>query len=409
MNVPIKVQSEIGPLKTVVLKRPHLEIENLVPDQLEELLFEEIPYLDQMQKEHDSFAKALTDSGAEVLYLEKLIAEALTTDALKERFLFDVLKQSNFLYGYTLQKVEEYLFGLPMADMITKVMAGVRKDELKVSEKKSLLALALDRPFYVSPMPNLYFTRDPSACIGGGISLSKMKEPARRRETLLMKYIIENHPRFKDQDIPIWLNHDYQFSIEGGDILVLNEETVAIGISARTSVAAIEHIAKNLFSKQDKINKVVAVDIPKSRAFMHLDTVFTMLDVNKFSIHPEILGKDGEIDSYILEPGDADRELNITMYTNITDCLKKVLSLDEIEFVSCGGGDIIAAPREQWSDGSNALAVAPGVIIAYDRNPVTNKILKQRGIEVIEIPSSELSRGRGGPRCMSMPVYRENF
>ena len=409
MNMPIKVQSEIGKLKTVVLKRPCQEIENLTPEYLQELLFEEIPFLHKIQEEHDYFAKALKDRGAEVLYLEELIADALKADDLKEQFLVAILKQSNFLYGYTLEKIKEYLLNLSTSEMVTKIMAGVRTDEVKISEKKSLLALALHRPFYVTPMPNLYYARDPAASIGYGISINKMKEPARRRESLFMKFIVKHHDRFKNANIPIWLDLDYQFSIEGGDILVLNKEAIAIGISARTSTAAIEHIAKNLFSGQDDIKKVLAVDIPKSRAFMHLDTVFTMLDYDKFSIHPRIIDKHGEIESYILEPGEGDSKIKITPHKNIGTALKEVLSLDDIEFIQCGGGDAIAAPREQWSDGTNTLAVSPGVVVTYDRNYITNKIFKDRGLEVIEIPSSELSRGRGGPRCMSMPLYREDI
>lgn len=409
MSAPINVKSEIGALKSVVLKRPCLEIENLVPEYLEELLFEEIPYLHKIQEEHDIFAKALTDIGAEVLYVEKLIAEALATDDLKEKFLYAILEQSNFLYGYTLDKVEEYLINLPTEEMVTKIMAGVRKDEVKISEKNSLLALAMHRPFYVSPMPNLYFTRDPAAAIGNGVAINKMRESARRRESLFMRFIINHHDRFKNANVPVWLDVDYPFSIEGGDILVLNKEVVAIGISARTSIAAIEQIAKNLFAKQTEIKKVLAVDIPKERAFMHLDTVFTMLDVDKFTIHPMIQNKHGEIDSYILEPCDSDGKLKITHNKDILDALKSVLNLDWIDLIPCAGGDVIASPREQWSDGSNTLAVAPGVVVTYDRNYMTNKVLKERGVEVIEIPSGELSRGRGGPRCMSMPLVRDDL
>ncbi|MCL1997484.1 MAG: arginine deiminase [Turicibacter sp.] len=410
MGNPIKIQSEIGKLKTVVLRRPGLEIENLTPDYLGELLFEEIPYLHKIQEEHDYFADALRQQGTEVLYVDELLAEALTTDVMKEEFLTAILKQSNFLYGYTLDKVKEYLIEFPTRDMINKIMSGVRKDELiNITMQKSLLPLAMHRPFYVSPMPNLYFTRDPSACIGDGIVFSKMKESARRRESLFMKFIVDYHEKFKTANVPVWVDGlTYPFSIEGGDILVLSKEVVAIGISQRTSVAAIEHISKNLFANQSEIKKVLAVDIPKSRAFMHLDTVFTMLDRDKFSIHPRILDRHGEIDSYTIEAADSDSRLRITHNKDILMALKSVLRLTTIELIPCGGGDAIAAPREQWSDGTNTLALAPGVVMTYDRNYVTNKLLRQRGVEVIEIPSSELSRGRGGPRCMSMPIFRED-
>ena len=409
MNSPIQVKSEIGKLKTVILKRPCREIENLTPEYLTELLFDDIPYLPNMHDEHDAFAKALESQGVEVLYLEKLMAEALKTEEQKETFIDSWLKESNYLYGYTLNKVKEYMLSFPTNKVVEKLMAGVRRDELDIRKEKSLLALTMKYPFYISPLPNLYFTRDPAASIGHGISFSRMKEPARRKESKFMKFIIDNHDRFKDAQIPAWLERDYRYSIEGGDILVLSKEVVAIGISERTTAAAIEHIAKNLFANQDEIKKVLAVDIPKKRAFMHLDTVFTMVDYNKFSIHPEILDVNGEADAYILEKGDSEHTLKITTLRDVKDALKQVLNLDEIEFIACAGGDIIAAPREQWTDGSNTLSIAPGVVITYDRNVITNKLLRERGVEVIEIPSAELSRGRGGPRCMSMPIVREDI
>ena len=409
MNSPINIHSEIGRLKTVILKRPCQEIENLIPEYLPDLLFDDIPYLPKLQEEHDYFAKVLEDRGIKVLYLEKLMTEALKDNEQKDGFVCSLLNESNYLYGYTLDKVKEYLLSFPTEELVNKIMAGVRTDELNIPKQKSLLALTLHYPFYVSPMPNLYFTRDPAASIGNGISFSRMKESARRKESLFMKFIVDNHDMFKNANIPTWLNRDYRYSIEGGDILVLSKETLAIGISARTTAAAIEHIAKNLFATQTKIKQILAVDIPKSRAFMHLDTVFTMMDHNKFSIHPRILDKNGEIDSYILEKGDCDTTLKITAMRNIGDALKQVLNITEIEFVACAGGDAIAASREQWTDGTNTLAIAPGVVVTYDRNRITNKIFRAQGLEVIEILSAELSRGRGGPRCMSMPIFREDM
>ncbi|MCL2217069.1 MAG: arginine deiminase [Defluviitaleaceae bacterium] len=409
MNV--KIQSEIGILKTVIVKRPSLEIENLMPDYADTLLFDEIPYLHKMQEEHDAFVKVLTDRGAEVLYLETLMAEALKTDELKEEFLNRLLRESNHLYGYVSEKVKEYLLKFSAGEMVEKIMGGVRKDDdgLKIPERKSLLAeVAHHYPFYVSPMPNLYFTRDLTACIGCGVVVSKMNKPARRKESLFMKFILDKHDRFAGADIPVWLDRDYPFSIEGGDVLVLSTEAIAIGISERTSAAAIEQLAKNLFAGESGVKRVLAVDIPKERASMHLDTVFTMLDHNKFTIHTDIFDKHGEIDSYIIEHSDCDAAIKIKPLKKLKAALMELLELDEVELIPCAGGDVIAGPREQWSDGSNTLAVAPGVVITYDRNYVTNRIFREDyGIEVLEIPSSELSRGRGGPRCMSLPLYRE--
>ena len=207
----------------------------------------------------------------------------------------------------------------------------------------------------------------------------------------------------------MWLDRDYKFPIEGGDELILNEETIAIGVSARTSAKAIERLAKNLFSRQNKIKKVLAIEIPKCRAFMHLDTVFTMVDYDKFTIHPAIQGPKGNMNIYILEKGPDAENLKITHRTSLMEALKEVLGLSELVLIPCGGGDAIASAREQWNDGSNTLAIAPGVVVTYDRNYVSNTLLREHGIEVIEVLSSELSRGRGGPRCMSMPIVRKDI
>jgi arginine deiminase len=294
--------------------------------------------------------------------------------------------------------------------MVEKVMSGVLKREIKESKKTHLYEFMEDHyPFYLDPMPNLYFTRDPAASIGNGISINKMREPARQRESLFMEYIIKYHPRFAGHDVPVWLDRSFSFSIEGGDELILSKEVVAIGVSERTSAKAIERLALNLFKRQDSIKKVVAVEIPKCRAFMHLDTVFTMVDHDKFTIHPAIQSPQGNMNVYILEKGPEAEIAAISHRSNLQEALKEVLGLSDLVLIPCGGGDEIASSREQWNDGSNTLAIAPGVVVTYDRNYISNDLLRQHGMEVIEITSSELSRGRGGPRCMSMPIVREDI
>ncbi|EEL52335.1 MULTISPECIES: arginine deiminase [Bacillus cereus group] len=410
MKHPIHVTSEIGELQTVLLKRPGKEVENLTPDYLQQLLFDDIPYLPIIQKEHDYFAQTLRNRGVEVLYLETLAAEALVDKGLREEFVDRILKEGQADVNVAHQTLKEYLLSFSNEELIQKIMGGVRKNEIETSKKTHLYELMEDHyPFYLDPMPNLYFTRDPAASIGDGLTINKMREPARRRESLFMEYIIKHHPRFASHDVPVWLDRDYKFPIEGGDELILNEETIAIGVSARTSAKAIERLAKNLFSRQNKIKKVVAIEIPKCRAFMHLDTVFTMVDYDKFTIHPAIQGPKGNMNIYILEKGKDEETLKITHRTSLTEALKEVLGLSELVLIPCGGGDIIASAREQWNDGSNTLAIAPGVVVTYDRNYVSNALLREHGIEVIEILSSELSRGRGGPRCMSMPIVRKDI
>ncbi|UDV98843.1 arginine deiminase [Bacillus cereus] len=410
MKHPIHVTSEIGELQTVLLKRPGKEVENLTPDYLQQLLFDDIPYLPIIQKEHDYFAQTLRNRGVEVLYLEKLAAEALVDKKLREEFVDRILKEGQADVNVAHQTLKEYLLSFSNEELIQKIMGGVRKNEIETSKKTHLYELMEDHyPFYLDPMPNLYFTRDPAASVGDGLTINKMREPARRRESLFMEYIIKYHPRFAKHNVPIWLDRDYKFPIEGGDELILNEETIAIGVSARTSAKAIERLAKNLFSRQNKIKKVLAIEIPKCRAFMHLDTVFTMVDYDKFTIHPAIQGPKGNMNIYILEKGSDEETLKITHRTSLMEALKEVLGLSELVLIPCGGGDVIASAREQWNDGSNTLAIAQGVVVTYDRNYVSNTLLREHGIEVIEVLSSELSRGRGGPRCMSMPIVRKDI
>lgn len=410
MEQPLHVTSEIGKLKTVLLHRPGKEVENLTPEDLSRLLFDDIPFLPIVQKEHDYFAQSLRNHGIEVLYLTTLITEALHTEELKRQFVNDVLKESNINMQSSIQILAEYLLSFETEEMVKKIMAGVRKSEIESSKKNHLFEMLEDHyPFYLDPMPNLYFTRDPAAVVGNGITINRMREPARRRESLFISYIIKHHPRFRNYDIPIWFNRDFDYPMEGGDELILSKDTIAIGISSRTAAKAIEHFAVNLFNQQNEIKRIVAVEIPKSRAFMHLDTVFTMVDYDKFTIHPAIQGPKGNMNLYILEKGPDKETVKITQKTNLIDTLKEVLGLKEIALIPCGGGDVIAGPREQWNDGSNTLAIAPGVVVTYDRNYVSNKLLKENGIEVIEVLSSELSRGRGGPRCMSMPLVRDDI
>ncbi len=410
MSNPLHVTSEIGTLKSVLLHRPGEEVENLTPEYLQRLLFDDIPYLPVIQKEHDYFASVLRNRGVEVLYLTTLVTEALHTEELKKQFVADILRESNQTINGSAKTLQEYLLSFDTEDMVKKIMSGVRKSEIESGKKKHLFEM-LDNhyPFYLDPMPNLYFTRDPAATIGDGLTINRMRESARWRESLFMSYIIKYHPRYAEHDLPIWLDRDYAHPMEGGDELVLSNDTIAIGISSRTAAKAIERFALNIFKRQSNIKRVVAVEIPKTRAFMHLDTVFTMVDYDKFTIHPEIQGANGEMDIYILEKGSNEETLKVTHKTNLLETLKEVLGLKEIALIPCGGGDVIAAPREQWNDGSNTLAIAPGVVVTYDRNYISNKLLREYGIEVIEIVGSELVRGRGGPRCMSMPLVREDI
>ncbi|MBC1537459.1 arginine deiminase [Listeria seeligeri] len=403
----LNITSEIGKLWTVLVKRPGSELENITPEYLHSLLFDDIPYLKMMQKEHDYFVKTMQDAQIEVLYLENLAAEALRESGDKEIFLTKMIQESSQLDASALY-VRDYLMSFDEKEMIKKLMSGVKKSEIPARKKKHLNEMMENQyPFFLDPLPNLYFTRDPAAVIGNGVTINKMFQPARRKESMFMELILQHHPRFSKQEIPIWTDREAQFPMEGGDELILNKETILIGVSERTDARAVEQLAENLFRRETQIKRVLAVEIPETRSFMHLDTVFTMVNYDQFTIHPAIQNQQGELNVYILEQGD--NGLEITPRKDFQRVMAEVLEVPEVDFIPCGGEDVIVSAREQWNDGANTLAIAPGEVITYDRNQVSNELLRSAGIKVHEVISSELSRGRGGPRCMSMPLVRENL
>lgn len=405
-NSAIKVYSEIGKLKKVMLHRPGKELENLMPEYLERLLFDDIPYLEIAQQEHDAFANIFREQGIEVVYLEDLVAESLFNDDIKLQFINEYIEEAGIKENRESGILRDYFLSYSSTkEMVLKMMEGIRKSEANDYRGPRLADfLSNQYPFIIDPMPNLYFTRDPFATVGEGVSIHKMFTVTRNRETLFAKYIFNCNPLYKGTKL--LYDRTEKYSLEGGDILVLNEETIAVGISQRTNPNAIEKFASLVLTEDSTFKKVLAIDIPKTRAFMHLDTVFTMVDHDKFTIHPNIKS---EIAVYVLQRGD-DGKINITEGKgSLEDILKKALNLDSVKLIKCGGNSIIDAAREQWNDGSNTLCIAPGEVIVYSRNYVTNQILQQEGIKTYIMPSSELSRGRGGPRCMSMPLIRERI
>ncbi|GLB47587.1 arginine deiminase [Philodulcilactobacillus myokoensis] len=408
---PIHITSEIGKMKTVILKRPGKEIENFTPRMMSRLLFDETPYLPIAQKEHDTFASVLKQYGVNVLYLEKMAKEALNHGGpqVKSAFLDRMLTESNYPSGVIHDALKEYLNSMDTQTMVNKIIAGVRKNELHIVYN-DLASSVSDNPypFYMDPMPNIYFTRDMSAFIGNGVSINHMTFAARKRESLFNELILNYHPMFEGQNIPVWRNRNHTYShIEGGDEQVLSEHVIAIGISQRTTAKAIQEMAQKLFQKSS-FNKVIAIQIPHNHAMMHLDTVFTMVNYDQFTMYPGILNQNDDINIYVLTPG-KDGKIEYKHRTNLKQTLKDALHLSELDIIPTGNGDPIMAEREQWNDGSNTLTIAPGTVITYDRNYVSNRLLKEHGINVITVPSSELSRGRGGPRCMSCPVVRADI
>ena len=403
----IHVKSEIGKLKRVMLHRPGQELEHLVPEDLERLLFDDIPYLKTAKIEHDMFAEIMQGQGVEVVYLEDLTAEVLKNPEKKEQFVREFIAEGGASATKVKEQLYEYLMNIAdEKELVLKTMSGIRASELNVKMSCPLVSLVKkESQFLLDPIPNLYFTRDPFACIGNGVSLNHMYSRTRRRETLYGNYILKYHPDFAGK-VPFYYDREMDFAIEGGDILNLSNKVIAIGISQRTTPEAIEILAQNIFADEtSEIETIIALDIPSVRAFMHLDTVCTQVDHDKFTIHPGIMQT---LRIFEIKPGDQKGQLKVTESdAMLSDILAKYLELDKVTLIKCGGKDRIASEREQWNDGSNTLCIEPGKVVVYDRNYVTNEILRQHGIEVLEMASSELSRGRGGPRCMSMPLERE--
>lgn len=399
--------SEIGRLKKVMLHRPGKELENLMPEYLERLLFDDIPYLKVAQAEHDAFAQCLRDNGAEVVYLRDLVEETLAEPDVRRELTEQFLDEAGLENHRIREILQDYFAEMDNGALVDTMMAGVRKSDIRGFETGKLadyLSFRSDEyPFLIDPMPNLYFTRDPFATIGTGVSLHRMHTVTRNRETLFGKFIFQYHPVYKDA--PKWYDRGETSSLEGGDILILSPEVLAVGISQRTEEDSIDKFAHTVLSISKTFKKILAFNIPKSRSFMHLDTVFTMVDRDEFTVHPNILS---EITVYVMELVDGKVHIREEQ-GRLEDILRKHLDLEQVTLIKCGSDSPIDAAREQWSDGSNTLAIAPGEVVVYERNYVTNRILEDNGITVHTIPCSELSRGRGGPRCMSMPFVREDM
>lgn len=403
----ICVKSEIGKLRKVLIHRPGGELEHLTPEYLTTLLFDDIPYLKRAQIEHDSFAETLRSCGVEVVYLCDLVAQALDTDpAVRRQFVKEFLSNADTrIVGH-----EKELFKLLMDEpdtrtMVLRTMEGIMDDGFDFRKTNPLLNLTRTKAgFILDPIPNLYFTRDPMASVGCGASLNHMFSVTRNRETIYMKYVFEHHPDFQNK-VKKYYDPSVPYSIEGGDIHNLSADALAIGLSERTTAQAIEVLARNIFADEESaIRNILAIDIPNMRAFMHLDTVLTQADKDVFIVHPGILHN---IKVYRVFPGAKGTIKAEALKGTLESIFCRFLGLDEVRFIKCGGNNMIAAEREQWNDGSNALCVEPGTVIVYDRNTITNDILRDNGLKTLEIASSELSRGRGGPRCMSMPLVRD--
>lgn len=398
----INVNNEIKPLKKVLLHRPGEELLNLTPNALDELLFDDIPDLEKAIEEHDNFAKIFKDEGIEVVYLEDLMAETLDqNENLREEFLAKYLNEANISDELAFKESKKLLESIKdTKEFVLKTMSGITLKELGIKNDKVIYN---QKYTAINPMPNLYFTRDTFSSIAEGVSINSMYSVTRSRETIYADYIFNYHKDYKGTKNFYGRGKDYH--IEGGDILNINENLLMIGISQRTELDAIRVLAKNVLEDKDNdINEIIGVNIPNERAYMHLDTVFTQIDYDTFTYHPGIISTFHAV-KFSLKDYEMSEEF---IEKSLDDLLKDALKLDKINLLPCGGGDPIAALREQWTDGSNTLAIAPGKVIVYKRNTVTNQMLELNDIEVIKLDSSTLTVGRGGPRCMSMPLIRED-
>ncbi len=397
------VSTEVGRLRTVMLHRPGPELQRLTPRNNDKLLFDGIPWVSRAQDEHDAFAEALRARDVEVLYLTDLLVETLASDEARAHAIRGVT--ASLRLGDTLRDhLRSALAELGPEDLKDVLTAGLRNDEVRGGYGLVTSLLASD-DFLIDPLPNLLFTRDSSVWIGERVAVTSLAMPARDRETQLTELIYTEHPRFADAGkIHGW----HREHLEGGDVLALAPGVLAVGVGERTTPAGVERLARQVFT-DGSVRTVLAVPIAQERATMHLDTVCTMVDVDKIVMYPNVAD---HLMAHAVTPGGdpaagaGHAELHVAPAEPFLVAAAKAMEIDTLHQIDTGL-DPVTAEREQWDDGNNTLAVAPRLAVAYERNVQTNSRLEEAGIEVIAIQGSELGSGRGGPRCMSCPIDRD--